>query len=206
MFKEPLPPPFTRHQAVPNRTTLSRSRDDDLGVLQQQLNNRLHVDDAVVQSRGGYRASVRGHFPVSSGSPYHFELNQEVGNRLYRSKSDETLSNYSMRLDDRAQAALTLKRRNARHSKHIRKDFVFDTDELMEEDRANRIPEGKSASGSAGPFIEDCGRGTDPVAPTMTIPASVMEWFARNEIDGSSARSSYRAKASKHRSAAVHDL
>lgn len=206
MFKEPLPPPFNRHQADANRATLSRSRDDDLCVLQQQLNNRLHIDDAVVQSRGGYRASVRGHFPVSSVSPYHYELNQEGGNRLYRSKSDETLSNYSLRLDDRAQAALTLKRRNAKYSKHIRKDFVFDTDELMEEDQTNRIPEGRSASGSAGPFIEDCGRVTAPVAPIMTIPASVMEWFARNEIDGSAARSSHRAKASKYRSAAVHDL
>lgn len=206
MFKAPLPPPLIRHQAVQNTVTLSRSRDDDLCVLQHQLNNRLNIDDATVQSCGGYRASVRGHPAVNPGSAFHYGQNEEFGNRLYRSKSDETLSNYSMRLDERAQAALTLKRKNGVHSKNIRKDFVFDTDDLMDEDQGIRVPEGRSTNGSAGPFVEDCGRGMAPVAPTMTIPASVMEWFARNEMEGSSARSSYRAKTSKHRSAAVHDL
>lgn len=177
-------------------------------LIEHQLRNRLHVDDSAIQCRGTRRAPGHGPLAANPAASCQSGQNPESGGRLYRSKSDETLSNYSFRLDDRAQAALTLKRRNGITCKNIRKDFVFDTDDLlMEEDQGScRIPEGQSASGSTERFVEDYGKRADPMAPAMTIPASVMEWFARNDNETSTVRSSYRVKSSRHRLAAVHDL
>jgi len=209
LFKAPLPPQFNRHQGlVPNNVALGSSRDDNLHVMERQFRNQLHVNGANMQIRGSRRAPGGGMNNAIPIDTCHLRQRGEMGNRLYRSKSDETLSNFSFQIDDRAQAALTLKRKNGINTKHIRKDFVYDTDDLLGDDQALcRIPEGRSASGSAGPFVEECERGSASGAPAMTIPVSVMEWFARNENDGlSSVRSSYRTKASKHRPAAVHDL